>query len=224
MQPLRLRHAGTFVADGDRRVAVVAHRAQMNRRIRRILERVFDDVPERFAEFGAIADDASDALDAIVDLARLVEPARSIALAAQQFGEIDCFGIAAASRESSRARRISRSIRPRMCSFSIDIVAENLSRDRRLGDGAAAKHVDVAADDRQRRAQLVPGVGNELAHALLGLAPFVHRARDACGGIVVGGGQRADFVAALQMKRRCVKSPPASAFSDSVKSLIGRND
>ena len=74
--------------------------------------------------------------------------------------------------------------------------AENLAGDARLFDGAAAQHVDVAADDGQRRAQLVRGVGRELPHALFGVTAIVHGRRDAGRRVVKSGRQRSDFVAA----------------------------
>ena len=67
---------------------------------------------------------------------------------------------------------------------------------RRFFDGAAAQHVNVAADDGQRGAQLVRGVGGELPHALFGVTAIVNGRRDAGGRVVKRGRQRRDFVAA----------------------------
>ena len=74
--------------------------------------------------------------------------------------------------------------------------AENLPRDRGLGDGPAPQHVDISADNREGGSQFVSGISHELTHPFLGFAAFVHRLRDTRCRVVVGGGQRTDLVAA----------------------------
>ena len=59
------------------------------------------------------------------------------------------------------------------------------------------QHIDEAANRGQRRAQLVRGVRDELAHALLRGGLRAERALDARDHLVKGVGEMADLVAAV---------------------------
>ena len=160
----------------------------MNRRLRRILERVFNDVPEGFAK------SRYDRPRSHRHLRRCSRRPAGRRGAARH--RLDRAGVLRVDLSETAAFRH----HAREAHQPIDQAAhvllfdrhrrENLSRDLRLLDRTSTQHVDVAADDGQRCAQLVPSVGCELAHAFLGARVLPSRSRRR-GGIVVGCGQRA---------------------------------
>ena len=66
---------------------------------------------------------------------------------------------------------------------------------------AAVQQIDVAQDDRQRRAQFVTGIGDELTHLRFGGIPFGEGGGDLFGGGVVRVRQHVEVALARERDR-----------------------
>ena len=67
-----------------------------------------------------------------------------------------------------------------------------------IHDVAPAENVDIAGNRRQWRAQLVGGIGDEVAHLFLGLPADLEGMVDAGGHLVEGDRQGADLITSLR--------------------------
>ena len=177
-------------------MAVVARRAQMDRSIGRVLERIFDDVPNRLGQLATVGLDALDAVDAVVDDAAIVQAASGIALAAQELGDVDAFDVrrrlGIEPRQAASADRSARACAPSRATSS-----------RGSGARFAAPRSHRGASTSMYPPITVSGVRSSCEASAANCRmrssaclPMVDRRRDARDGIVERRGQRRHLIAA----------------------------
>ena len=124
---------------------------------------------------------------------------------------------------SSRASRSRSSTRPPIRAASCSMRASARSPALLVGEGALAQELGVAADRGERRAQLVGGVGHELAQPGLGRRLLVEGRLDLGQHGVEGGAEPADLGALVLAADPAGEVPEAMAPAVSVMSSSGRS-
>ena len=175
--------AGAVVVDAERDRSPSPRAAERDRR-RAVLGGVLDQVPQRALEQRAVGQRSTGAAVAAAATARLARGRRVVRRRARPAARTAaptstaprCVGSPVASRRDAvSTSSISRSSSPRSASTS---------RSRALVLGVARQELERDADARQRRAQLVRDVGQQL------LLP-AHQPLDALGHLVPGARQLA---------------------------------